>query len=179
MNTVTIHLLTADDIQPIAAAFAELGWNKPASQYERYLTEQAAGQRVVLVAQVDDVFAGYVTILWEAAYAPFREAGIPEIADFNVLPRFRRRGIGSQLMEAAESQIAARAPLAGIGVGLTADYGAAHQLYLQRGYLPDGRGISWNGQICEYGDQVRVDDSLALYFTKQLKNQPSTAKLRE
>jgi len=165
---VEIHLLKESDIQPIAAAFAELGWNKPASQYERYLTEQKVGKRVVFVATVDEVFTGYVTILWESVYAPFRESGIPEIADFNILPKFRRQGIGAQLMDAAERQICERSMVAGIGVGLTRDYGAAQILYVRRGYIPDGRGISWKGNVCQYGDPVIVDDGLTLYFTKHL-----------
>jgi hypothetical protein len=34
-----IELLKKTDIQPIAVAFAKLDWNKPATQYERYLRE--------------------------------------------------------------------------------------------------------------------------------------------
>lgn len=166
---VEIRTLDSQDIGPIAAAFADLGWDKPTSQYEGYLVEQEVGRRLVLVAILEGMFAGYVTIVWEAVYQPFQEAGIPEIVDFNVLPKFRRQGIGSRLMDEAESRIAQVSPVAGIGVGLTADYGAAHALYIQRDYLPDGRGISWNGVVCQYGDQVRVDDGLALYFTKQLR----------
>ena len=169
---VNIRLLEARDIQPIATAFAKLGWHKPVSQYQRYLAEQESGQRLVLVAFIKDVFAGYLTICWQSVYRPFRDAGIPEIVDFNVLPKFRRRGIGTQLMDAAERQIAERSPIVGIGVGLTQDYAAAHVLYLRRGYLPDGNGISWGGEICQYGDQVTVDDGLAIYFTKQLIDLP-------
>jgi ribosomal protein S18 acetylase RimI-like enzyme len=165
---VAIHLLKEADIQLIAAAFAELGWDKPVSQYERYIAEQKAGKRVVLVAKTNKGFAGYVTILWESVYAPFRELGMPEIADFNVLPKFRRQGIGTQLMDEAERRIRERSTIAGIGVGLTEDYGAAQILYIQRGYIPDGRGISWQGEICQYGDSVIVNDDLALYFTKPL-----------
>ncbi len=165
---VEIGLLKEDDIQPIAAAFGELGWNKPASQYDRYMTEQEAGKRVVLVATIDGMFAGYVTILWESVYAPFQKLGIPEIVDFNVLPKFRRRGIGTQLMDEAEYRIAKRSSVAGIGVGLTKDYGAAQILYYHRGYIPDGRGISWQGKVCQYGDHITVEDGLTLYFSKLL-----------
>ena len=52
---------------------------------------------------------------------------------------------------------------------MTGDYGAAQVLYVKRGYIPDACGISWKGDLCQYGDQVTVDDGLALYFTKQLK----------
>ena len=144
---VEIRLLKSGDIQPIATAFTELGWDKTASQYERYLAEQDSGERLVLIANQGVQFTGYVTVVWETSYPPFREARIPEIVDFNVLPKFRRQGIGTQLMDQAEHRIAKRYQIAGIGVGLTADYGAAHILYIKRGYIPDGNGIFQNGKF--------------------------------
>lgn len=166
---LAIRLLEARDVAPIAAAFAALGWDKPASQYERYLQDQEAGRRVVLAAFVDDAFAGYLTVVWESGYPPFRDENIPEIQDFNVLPPLRKRGIGTRLMEAAERQIAARGFLTvGIGVGMTPDYGAAQRLYVQLGYVPDGRGLMAEDRFVGYGDVVRVDDGLVLHFTKAL-----------
>ena len=161
-----IQQLRADDISVIAAARAALGWDKPPAQYEGYLAEQRQGEREVLVAWREDSFVGYVTVLWNSGYAPFREAGIPEISDFNVLPSFRRLGIGSLLLEDAERRIAERSPVAGIGVGMTADYGAAQRLYVKRGYVPDGRGLVADGLLVNWGDTVLIDDGLALYFTK-------------
>lgn len=161
-----IQQLRADDISVIAAACAALGWDKPAAQYEGYLAEQRQGEREALVAWHEDTFVGYVTVLWNSGYAPFREAGIPEISDFNVLPSFRRLGIGSLLLDDAERRIAERSPVAGIGVGMTADYGAAQRLYVKRGYVPDGRGLVADGRPVNWGDTVLVDDGLALYFTK-------------
>ncbi len=166
---VKIRLFEETDIQVIAAAFAELGWDKPAAQYQRYLMEQQADLRVVLIATVDSVFAGYLTIVWASGYAPFLDDKIPEIVDFNVLPRFRRQGVGNQLMNEAESRIAERSAIAGIGVGLTQDYGAAQIMYVRRGYIPDGRGITWGEKRCQHGDCVIVDDGLTLYFTKDLE----------
>ncbi len=165
---LTIRLLTEPDIQPIAAAFAELGWNKSAAQYERYLAEQESGLRTVFVAFVDEAFAGYVTVLWQSGYPPFREANIPEIADFNVLPHLRRQGIGGRLMDAAEAKVAEQFPVVGIGVGLFVDYGAAQRMYVKRGYIPDGRGIFTQGHFVQYGDSIVIDDDPALYFTKAL-----------
>ena len=164
-----IRLLEHRDIQPIADAFQNLGWNKPASQYERYLAQQQSGHRTVFVAFANDIFAGYLTICWQSNYPPFREGNIPEIVDFNVLPQFRRQGIGTRLMETAEQTVAQRLPVVGLGVGLDPDYGAAQRLYVLRGYIPDGRGLYTNGVWVKWGTQVTVDDDLALYFTKQLR----------
>ena len=168
-NTPLIRTLTDADCPLIAEAFTAQGWNKPASQYQHYLAESQAGQRTVLLAEVDGEFAGYLTIVWISNYLPFREAGIPEIVDFNVLKKFQRQGIGSLLMDEAERCIAARSPVAGIGVGLTADYGAAQILYVRRGYVPDGRGAFSNDRALEYGQMILVDDGLNLYFLKQVR----------
>jgi ribosomal protein S18 acetylase RimI-like enzyme len=167
--TLLIRSLQTQDIDPIAAAFTAIGWNKPASQYERYLAEQDAGQRIILVAFVDHIFAGYVTINWLSDYPHFRRENIPEIQDFNVLPHFRRQGIGSRLMDEAEKIIAQRSPIIGIGVGMDGDYGAAQRMYVKRGYIPDGRGLFFDGHFVKWGELVTVNDDLVLHFTKRLE----------
>ena len=166
---LTIRPLEHTDIPEIAEAFQQLGWNKPASKYERYLEEQTQGVRDALVAHVENRFAGYLTICWASDYPPFREANIPEIVDLNVLPRFRRQHIGSALMDRAENVITKRSNFAGIGVGMDMDYGAAQRMYILRGYVPDARGLYYKDHHLKYGEQVTVDIDLALYFTKKLK----------
>jgi GNAT superfamily N-acetyltransferase len=111
--------------------------------------------------------------LWRSDYVPFRTGGIPEIVDFNVLPSYRRRGVGTALMDAAEQTIAQRADQAGLGCGLYADYGPALRLYLRRGYLPDGRGITYDRRNVEPGQSVRIDDSAALMLVKRLRPAPA------
>jgi GNAT superfamily N-acetyltransferase len=161
-----IRVLRDGDPEVVSAAFTAIGWDKPVRQYEQYLAEQVAGERDVLVATVDDEFAGYVTVRWESPYEPF--GGIPEVQDFNVLPKFRRRGIGSGLMDAAEALVAERSDVVGIGVGLYADYGTAQRMYVRRGYIPDGRGLIYDGKQVPPGELVRNDDSATLMFTKPL-----------
>lgn len=168
MQDLSIRPLLAADIHPISAAFAELGWNKPVSKYKSYLAEQESGRRVVLVAELQAVFAGYLTVCWYSHYPPFLEAGIPEIVDLNVLPHFRRAGIGTRLMDVAESRISTVSPLAGIGVGMSVDYGAAQRMYVLRGYVPDACGLMYGGQPVTYYQKYMVDDDLCLYLTKQL-----------
>lgn len=167
---MTLDGLRPDDVGEIVAAFAALGWpGKDRAQYERYLTEQADGSRDVVVARADGEFAGYLTILWRPGYPPFHERGIAEVQDMNVLPHLRRRGIATAMMDVAEARQAERAPVAGIGVGLYADYGPAHAMYLARGYRPDGHGVAYHGRTVAPGGEVRVDDALALMLTKPLR----------
>jgi GNAT superfamily N-acetyltransferase len=165
---VQLRLLEEHDIPVIADAFRAIGWDTRRSQYQRYLAEQQAGRRLVLVAFTDGAFSGYLTINWDSDYPPFRAEAIPEIQDFNVLPAARCRGIGTRLMDEAERIVATHSPRVGIGVGLDPDYGPAQRLYVRRGYIPDGRGATSGGQFVKYGDRVTVDDGLVLHLVKGL-----------
>ncbi|WP_040480210.1 GNAT family N-acetyltransferase [Longispora albida] len=169
MQSIDIHSLTSAGIPEMAQAFAVLGWpGKTATHYEQYLEAQAAGTRAVLVASVEGAFAGYVTVLWNSGYVPFRDAGIPEISDLNVLPHFRRRHVATALMDEAEALIATRSSVAGLGVGLYPDYGPAQLMYVRRGYEPDGRGVAYGFVTADPGAMVRVDDDLNLMMTRVL-----------
>lgn len=165
-SKINVRTLTESDCKMIAKAFAEQEWHKPVAQYERYNAEQRERSRDVLVAEYDRAFAGYLTIKWESHYKHFRTKDIPEIADLNVLIKFRNKGIATALMDEAECRIGERSNTIGIGVGLTADYGAAQRFYVKRGYVPDGLGISQDGVMLKHGDEVTIDDAMALYFTK-------------
>jgi GNAT superfamily N-acetyltransferase len=161
---ISIAPLQLSEIAEVGAAHAVL--NKSVEQYQRYFEEQQAGRRLVLIARSGGAVAGYVTINWQPDYAPFRDAGVPEIQDFNVLPAFRRRAIGTKLMDEAERLILERSSVIGIGVGLHHDYGAAQRLYVMRGYVPDARGITAHSRRVNWGDEAKIDDDLVLWFTK-------------
>lgn len=168
MTGIAIQRLKPADCPVISRAFRAQGWDKPESQYRDYLRDQDEGRRVVLVAWVDGRFAGYLTVVFRSWYAAFRDAGIPEVMDLNVLKACRRQGVATALMDEAEQLMAAVSPVAGIGVGLLADYGDAQRLYVKRGYLPDGNGLFYNETPVGRGDQVVADDDLVLYMTKRL-----------
>ncbi|RXZ83645.1 GNAT family N-acetyltransferase [Paenibacillaceae bacterium] len=166
---VNIRYLNEQDPAVIVEAFALQGWSKPPELYVNYIEEERKGSRVTLVAEVDGDFAGYTNVLWDSYYPPFRERGIPEINDFNVLIKYRRQGIGSLLMDHAEEVIRQRSEVAGIGVGIFSDYGNAQILYARRGYVPDGRGIHNGQRHIGYGETVMIDDDIVLYLTKNVK----------
>lgn len=168
MKEIEIRALQADDCEKIHQAFVAQGWKKPASKYYQYLEMQEQGARDFLLATYQGEFAGYLTINWTSHYPPFHDKGIPEIVDFNVLKKYQRRGIGTALMDEAERRIQQISPLAGIGFGITQDYGAAQILYIKRGYIPDGRGLILDGKSLVYGQQVTISDDLVICLTKQL-----------
>lgn len=168
MTDLKITFLTQDDVPSIVNAFAAIGWNKPATQYQKYLEEQKAGKRLVWVATQNGVFAGYVCLLWQSLYSHFKQQNIPEICDLNVLPTFRKQGIGSALLKQAEMESNKRSPIVGIAVGLTSDYMNAFRLYLRNGYTLCREGIFYRGKATQYSDAILVDDDLCLTLTKKV-----------
>ena len=167
-QAVQVRHLSGADPQTISDAFANTGWRKPVTQYRNYLNQQAAGSRVCLVAECDDRFAGYITVNWAPAYPAFAEINVPEIQDLNVLPEFRRRGIATRLLDEAEQIAGRRCSSVGIGVGLHPGYNAAQRLYVKRGYVPDGRGVTYRNRYVQEGESVPPDDDFVLYLVKQL-----------
>ncbi len=168
-----IKSFSASDIPIIVDAFGRANWPKPAAIFETYLQEQLTGARLVWVAYVNDQFAGYVTLNWQSQYESFAAARIPEIMDLNVLPPFRKVGVGSMLLDIAEKEAATKSEVVGIGVGLYAGedrgYGSAQRLYVKRGYIPDGQGVTYNYQPNIPGNSYPLDDDLVLWFTKKLR----------
>ncbi len=152
----------------MVSAYRQIGWPEKPALYTKYVGYQKDGTRDILLARFDNRFAGYLTIKWQSDYPPFKDAQIPETNDFSVLTHLRRHGIGSRLMDEAESRVSQRSDRVGIGVGLTPDYGPAQRFYVRRGYVPDARGLMSNDEPVDYGQKITVGDQLVLYFTKDL-----------
>lgn len=161
-----LRTFTESDIDMIVRCFASVDWPKPRSTFEQYYQEQLSGIREVWLVFDDNQFAGYVTLTWQSQYKPFLKEYIPEIMDLNVLPDFRNKGIGSALLEAAENEAFAKSHLVGIGVGLYPGYGDAQKLYVKRGYVPDGLGVTYHYERVEPYASIVLDDDLVLWFVK-------------
>ena len=171
---ILIRKLNQSDNTVIAQASIHESWPKPLSLFENYFHEQEKSERAVWVALVDDQYAGYVTLHWHSLYQPFALNNIPEIVDLNVFPSFRNKGIGSQLLAAAEQEASLKSESVGLGVGLyggpDGGYGPAQQFYIKRGYIPDGNGITSKGTPLSYGESFILNDDLILWFTKNLSS---------
>jgi GNAT superfamily N-acetyltransferase len=166
---VTVRPMIAGDAAMLARAFAAIGWSsKPVGLFERYLDEQHAGGRLVLVAMAAGQPAGYVTVNWRPRYLPLVKANIPELEDLNVLPHFRRQRIGTRLVDRAEDVVGARSNGVGIGVGLHDGYNAAQRMYVRRGYVPDGHGVTAGDDFVRDGQTVVMNDELVLHLVKNL-----------
>ena len=169
MKTIcSIRKMQESDIQDLSRGFISQGWPSREEILTRYFKEQESGEREVLVAEIDGVVAGYVTILPSAKHGPFAEV-YPELSDFNVFEPFRNQGIGNQLLEEAEKRVKFVSSKVTLGVGLHLGYGPAQRLYIKRGYIPDGTGVWYRNKPLEMGASCQNDDDLVLYLSKDLQ----------
>ena len=168
-ETIIIRTMEAVDAKPITDGEIAQGWDASTAKYEMRLRDQAEGRAIALVAEVDGQPVGYINVYPDAKTGAFGGQGLPEIVDFGVLERFRRRGIGSRLMDVAERIAGQYADTVYLGVGLHSGYGSAQRMYVKRGYVPDGTGVWYRDKICEPYAPCANDDDLVLYLSKKLK----------
>ena len=145
------------------------GWDSHIEKLEMRLCHQAEGKAAALVAEYEGKPAGYIHVYPDSRWGAFAGLGYPEIVDFAVLEKYRGRGIGNRLMDAAEEIAAEYADMVYLGVGLHSGYGSAQRLYVRRGYMPDGSGVWYGESVCEPYADCRNDDDLNLYFSKKLR----------
>lgn len=117
---------------------------------------------------MENEFAGYITVKWKPSYEPLAAVGVSELQDLNVLPNFRRRGIGTGLVRAAEDLVKTHSDRIGIAVGLHPGYNAAQRLYVQLGYVPDGNGITVGEVAVREGQEITLNDDVVLHLEKSL-----------
>jgi GNAT superfamily N-acetyltransferase len=170
---VIVRQATARDADWMQTSFdTHMGWKKSEGYFRDCCQLQEAGELVLLVAVDGERYVGHTKVVWSPHYhyPYYRENGIPEIQDLNVLPTDRRKGVATLLVQTAEDLIRERSPIAGIGVGLYRDYGAAQRMYVLRGYVPDGNGVTYQDAYVTPGASVPVDDDLVLFFIKKLED---------
>lgn len=164
-----IRELREEDIAPIVAAEIAQGWHATPEKLQERLAHAEIGRSVNFVALWDDIPVGYVSVYDGAIHGPYAGCGYPEIVDFNVLELYRRRGIGSALLDVCEAFAAETSDIVTLGVGLHCGYGAAQRLYVKRGFIPDGSGVWSERIVAEPYTMVENGDGLVLYMAKQLK----------
>ncbi len=169
-----IRSMHAEDIPLLCAAFAAQGWSKDSSVLQTYLKEEQNADRQVFIACQNDAIAGYVTLTRQAdSDAPESCRNIPCICDFNVFIPYRKKGIGTKLMDAAEREAFKNSAQVCLGVGLGKAYGSAQRMYTKRGYVPDGSGVWYRGAQAKIGETVYNDDDLIVYMLKQRPTEES------
>ncbi len=161
-RSICIH-----DPEELDNSFSGTPWDRGLGFFQQLLADHEAETRAVWVGLADGRAVAFGSLVWHSEYSPFREKQIPEIHDLNVAPRHRRLGIASAILDLAEELAFRKSSLVGIGFGLHPGYRAAQRLYVLRGYVPDGNGVSSGGRFPTEGEQITLDDDLILYLTKR------------
>ena len=166
-TTCLIRKMQTSDVKELSQGFINQGWPGREEILARYFLEQECGEREVLVAEVEGVLAGYITILPCAKQGPFAEI-YPELSDFNVFEPFQNQGIGNLLLEEAEKQVRLISDKVTLGVGLHSGYGPAQRLYIKRDYIPDGSGVWYQNHRPAMDATCEDIGDLVLYLSKDL-----------
>lgn len=164
-----IRDLTREDAQRITDGEIRQGWDARVEKYLDRLKDRDEGKCISLVAEFRGEAAGYINVYPDAKWGAYANQGYPEIIDFGVLEKYRCRGIGGKLMDAAEEIAAGCSDRVYLGVGLHSGYGSAQRMYVKRGYVPDGSGVWYGDAVCEPYGTCKNDDDLNLYFCKILR----------
>lgn len=168
-SAILIRDMQQSDAQIITEEEIAQGWGATVEKYEMRLKHQAEGKAISLVAEYGGKIAGYINIYPNSEWGAFANQGYPEIVDFGVLEKYRRKGIGAKLMEVAEQIAAEYSDMVYLGVGMHHGYGSAQRMYVKRGYIPDGTGVWYGDKVCEPYTDCCNDDDLVLYLSKKLK----------
>lgn len=167
-DQITIRDMRQEDAAIITQEEIAQGWDASVDKYEMRLRDRQEKNAVVLAAEYQGKVAGYINIYPESEWGAYAGKGCPEIVDFGVLEKYRRRGIGSKLMDVAEQIAGEYNDKVCLGVGLHSGYGSAQRMYVKRGYIPDGSGVWYCDKVCEPYAACCNDDDLVLYFMKEL-----------
>ena len=143
----------------------------PAIRHRQRYRLQEEGGGYCLIAWHDGLPVGHGVISWsgspdEPMASQLRDC--PDIEDLFVLPEYRSRGIGSQLLAALEG-LARRYGYSRVGLGVAIDNVRAWDLYLRRGYADSGFGeyTHYTIYIDDQG-RTRARTESCVYLIKEL-----------
>lgn len=80
-----IEPLSADRVYWMAEEFAKRACSKSDGYFAQCFDAQERGETIVLVSRNGEKLLGFLKVVWSQTYEPFRDQGIPEIQDLNVV----------------------------------------------------------------------------------------------
>ncbi|MCM1329016.1 MAG: bifunctional histidine phosphatase family protein/GNAT family N-acetyltransferase [Ruminococcus sp.] len=167
---ISLRNLRKTDPEIFAREEVKQGWKDASPEkLEMRLRDNVAGKAVSIAADYEGEPAGYVSVYPYCMWGALGGRGYSEIVDIAVLEKFRRKGVGTALMDIAEKIAGEYSDTVYLGVGLHSGYGAAQRLYIKRGYVPDGSGVWCGDKVCPPHAECVNDDELNLYFYKKLR----------
>lgn len=168
MGMIEIRRMCTEDVPAICVADMDTS-DDNVIYLERQLENQKKGECIALLAMYKGHIAGFVFLYYKCKWGGMGNQGMPGIVDLKVFPAYRKCGIGSKLMDVAEEKAKECCDKIYLDVCLNSEYGPAQRLYIKRGYVPDGKGVYYEENVCATGAECRNDDELTLCLVKQLK----------
>lgn len=174
---LTIRSMQADDIPLICKADRDESQGN-IEYLSRQLENQQSGDCLALVAFFDEEPAGYVFLYLQCKWGGLGKQGIPGIVDLRIFEAYRMKGIGSRLMDIAEQEASRYSDQVYLDVCLNSDYGPAQIMYAKRGYIPDGKGVYYNQEICPVNAECKNDDELTICLIKGVLKQDESDNMK-
>ncbi|MDP4091234.1 MAG: GNAT family N-acetyltransferase [Bacillota bacterium] len=166
---IVVRTMKEEDADIIFTEENVQGHHPNIEKYRCYYREQNSRIRYVFIGEYEGNVAGYATLLPRVKDGPFKSQGIPEVVDFNVFIKFRKRGIGNKILDIVEKVASGLSNTICLGVGVHSGYGSAQRIYIKRGYLFDGSGVWYRGEQLEQYAECCNDDDLVLFLSKSLR----------
>ncbi|NLM06181.1 MAG: GNAT family N-acetyltransferase [Tissierellia bacterium] len=165
-GNILVREMEYEDVAKLVFEEVAQGWrNQTADKYLIRLADMRDKKSLALVALYKGDLSGYINIYFEYE----RQGGLsyPSIVDFGTLIKYRNKGIGTRLMDVAEGIAFEISDRLYLHVGLYEDYGPAQRMYAKRGYLPDGHGLYYDGEIAIPYEVYPNNDDLSLKLYKE------------
>ena len=167
---IKVRSMVPEDAKILYDTYLSYGWHPEIETYESYYREQEGGVRLVFIAEYDGDVKGQCTLVLHPSEGPWGGKGIPEIVDLTVFFDIHGKGIGTKLLDVAESEASKISDTVFLAVGVHSGYGPAQRIYVKRGYIPDGSGVWYQGKVLDQYAPCVNDDDLLLFMSKSLKN---------
>ncbi|MBO4325609.1 MAG: GNAT family N-acetyltransferase [Lachnospiraceae bacterium] len=168
MGDILIRKMSYDDIPFICKAD-----NDESDTFVTYLRNQLENQEngkcSAFLALCDNQTAGYVFLYYACKWGGLKNQGIPGVVDLIVFEPYRRKGVATALMDCAEEEARKIHSQIYLDVCLNSEYGPAQRFYIKRGYVPDGAGVYFEGEVLGLNASCRNDDELSLCLVKELR----------
>ncbi len=166
-KNIDVRIMSCDDIPFICKAD-----NDESEKNIAYLTNQLANQEKqecsALLALYNGKIAGHVFLYYKCRWGGLANSDLPCVIDLKVFEKYRKNGIATALMDAAEKIAKKHNDKIYLDVCLNSEYGPAQRLYVKRGYVPDGKGAYYEEKVCETNAICKNDSELTLCLIKEL-----------
>ena len=165
---ITIRKMTIEDIPLICKAENDESESN-VTYLKNHMENQENKKCSAFIALYDEQIAGHAFLYYECRWGGLKNQGIPSVVDLAVYDAYRRKGIATALMDAAELEARSLHSKIYLDVCLNSDYGPAQRFYILRGYVPDGAGVYFEGEVLGLNASCRNDDELSLCLVKELR----------